>query len=182
MNYLIAVYKTRVEVEAARDALEKQDLPREKITILGEGYKNTDEYGLVASQNLDKNSLQTRLIFWLIPIGFAAGYILTLFTNIQFTHIEIIPTDGISNTIIGGLLGGICGLLSAFIFRGFFVVELAPENTDAWLYRDRLNARKFLIIFRDTEESVKKATNVLHNFDMKKDSAARVSSKQSKSG
>ena len=167
MKYLIAVYSNRMEVEAARNALEKENLPREKITILGEGYKNTDEYGLVASQNPDKNNLQPRLNYWLIIIGFAAGCIFTLFTNIQFTDIKIIPTDYISNMIIGGLLGGVCALLCTFIFRDS--LEILPENEDAWLYRDRLNAGKFLIIFRDTEESVKKATEVLHYFDMKKD-------------
>ncbi|AFY55588.1 hypothetical protein Riv7116_3113 [Rivularia sp. PCC 7116] len=167
MNYLIAVYKTRAEVVAARDALEKENLPREKITILGEGYKNIDEYGLVASQDADKKNVQVRFTYWLIIIGFAAGSILTLFTNIQFTDVKIIPTNGIANMMIGGFLGGIAGSLSAFIFRGTF--ELPPQNEDAWLYRDRLNAGKFLIIFRDTEESVKKATDVLHYFDMKKD-------------
>ncbi|MEO1430675.1 MAG: hypothetical protein AAFS12_05745 [Cyanobacteria bacterium J06632_19] len=170
MNYLIAVYSNRMEAEAARNALEKENFPREKITILGEGYKNTDEYGLIASKDPDKNNLQARLNYWLIIIGFAAGCILTLFTNIQFTNIQftnikIIPTDYISNMIIGGLFGGICGLLCTLIFRDS--LELTPENEDAWLYRDRLNDGKFLIIFRDTEESVKKATEVIHYFDMK---------------
>jgi hypothetical protein len=39
MNYLIAVLSERTQVEAAQSALERANLPKEKISILGQGYE-----------------------------------------------------------------------------------------------------------------------------------------------
>ena len=47
MNYLIAILPNRIEAEAAYTALEKADLPMDKVTILGRGYQTADEFGLI---------------------------------------------------------------------------------------------------------------------------------------
>ena len=160
MNYLIAVCSNRIQAEAAYKVLEKEGLPSEQISILGNGYKNIDEYGLLKFnyQAKNKNNIQ-RLAYWLIPFGFAIGYAFNLLMNI-----EIISTGGIINRIIGGLLGAASGLLGAFIILNSSSSLTVDE--DALLYRDRLNAGKYLIIFQGTEESVKKATSMLHSFEI----------------
>ena len=156
MNYLIAVYPNRIQAEAAYTALEKEGLPTEQISILGKGYKSADEYGLINPNQQAKKNVN-RLIFWLIPFGFVAGYIFNILTNI-----EIIPAGGILNPIIGGLLGGVSGALGAFFVGGS--VGLSVGSGDALLYRNRLDAGKYLIIFQGTEELVKKATDILRSF------------------
>ncbi len=156
MNYLITVYPNRIQVEAAYTALEKEGLPTEQISILGEGYKSTDEYGLINPKEQAKNNIQ-RLRYWLIPFGFAVGYAFNLLTNIK-----IIPVDGIINPIIAGLLGAASGVLGAVVVGDR--VGVTVGNKDALLYRSRLDAGKYLIVFQGTEELVKKATSILHSF------------------
>lgn len=159
MNYLIVVYRNKVEALSARTALENESLPSEKISILGEGFKNTDEYGLIKPEQQAKNKLQT-FAYWLLPIGFACGYAFDLLANI-----EIIPAGGVLNQVVGGLLGAAFGFLLAYAINSSF--GLTVSNDDSWLYRDRLNAGKYLIVFHGTDELVKKATNTLYSFDVK---------------
>lgn len=158
MSYLIVVFPNRIQVEAAYTALEKEDLPTEQISILGDGYKSADEYGLINPIYEAKNNTQ-RLAYWLVPLCFAAGYALILLTNL-----EIILISDILNKIVGGLLGAASGLLAAFVIGGR--VKLEIDSGDSWLYRARLNAGKYLIIFQGTEELVNKATGILHSFEI----------------
>ncbi|MEA5596303.1 hypothetical protein [Rivularia sp. UHCC 0363] len=157
MNYLIAVYSNRIQGEGAYTALEKAGLPTKQISILGDGYKNADEYGLINPKKQAKNNVQ-RLNYWLIAFGFAAGYGFNMLTNI-----EIIPNVGVLNPVIGGLLGAASGILGAFFVGNS--VGLTVGSGDALLYRDRLNAGKYLILFEGTEALVKEATNILRSFD-----------------
>ncbi len=155
--YLIAVYPNRIQAEAAYTALEKEGLPTEQISILGNGYKSADEYGLINPNQQAKSNVQL-LNYWLIPFGFAAGYTFNV-----LTHIEIIENAGVINHIIGGLLGAASGALGSFFVGG--AVGLTVGSGDALIYRNRLNAGKYLIIFEGSEEEVKKATGILRSFD-----------------
>ena len=47
MKYLVAVLGDRIEAEAAYTTLEKADVPMDRVTILGRGYRSADEYGLI---------------------------------------------------------------------------------------------------------------------------------------
>ena len=157
MNYLIAVYANKVEALSARTALEKS-LPGEQISILGEGFESTDEYGLIKPDRQAKSNLQS-FAYWVVPLGFACGYAFNFLANIE------IPTvDGVLNQVAGGLLGAAFGLL--FAFAVVSSVESTVVNKDASLYRDRLNAGKYLIVFHGTSELVKIATSTLHSFDV----------------
>lgn len=157
MNHLIAVYPNKVEALSARTALEKS-LPGEQISILGEGFKSTDEYGLIKPQRQAKNKVQT-FAYTLVPIGFACGYAFNLLANIQ-----IIPVNGILNQVIAGLLAAAFSLLFAFAIGSS--VKSTVVNQDAWLYRARLNAGKYLIVFHGTDELVNIATGILHSKDV----------------
>lgn len=157
MNYLIAVYPNRIQVEAAYTALEKESFPSEQISILGEGYKNIDDYGIIQPDLQNLNSIQ-RLAYWLVPCGFFAGCAFIFFTNI-----EIITAANFINWILGGLLGAIIGLLGIFVISSS--IESKVKNGDAWLYQRNLNSGKYLIFVSGTEELVKKATSILHSFE-----------------
>lgn len=157
MNYLVAVLPDRIKAEEAYSALEKEGLPTHQINILGRGYKSADEYGLIDPNQQAKKGA-TRLAYWLIPFGFIAGYAFNWLTGIT-----ILPTSAIVNHIIGGLLGAASGALGAFFVGGG--VGLAVGSGDALPYRNRLNAGKYLIVVKGTEELTRKATSILRSFE-----------------
>ena len=157
MNYLVAVLPDRLQAEAAYTALEKEGLPTEQIDILGRGYKSADEFGLI-DPNVQARKGAKRLIYWLVPFGFLAGYAFNYLTGI-----EILPIGAVGNHIIGGILGAASGGLGAFFVGGG--VGLAVGSGDALPYRNRLDAGKYLIVVKGTEELTRQATRVLRQFE-----------------
>jgi hypothetical protein len=99
MNYLVAVLPDRTQAEAAYSALEKEGLPANQVDILGQGYKNPDEYGLI-NPDRQANKGVNRLIVWLIPFGFVAGYAFNVLSGIM-----LFPIGSFGNHILGGILG-----------------------------------------------------------------------------
>ncbi len=158
MNYLVAVLPNRIQAEAAYTALEKEGLPTQQIDILGQGYKSADEFGLI-DPNQQASKGAKRLLYWLIPFGFLAGYVFNLLTGI-----EIFPVLGaVGNHFIGGILGAASGALGAFLVGGG--VGLTVGSGDALPYRNRLNAGKYLVVVRGPEELTRQATRVLRQFE-----------------
>lgn len=158
MNYIVAVLPDRIQAEAAYSALEKEGLPNNQIDILGRGYKSADEYGLI-DPNQQARKGAKRLVYWLVPFGFVAGFAFNVLTDI-----EIFPAIApIGNHIIGGLLGAASGALGAYLVGGG--VGLTVGSGDALPYRNRLNAGKYLIVVKGTEEITRQATRILRQFE-----------------
>lgn len=158
MNYLIAVLSDRRQAEAAYSALETEGLPNSQIDILGSGYKSADEYGLIDPNQQARKGAQ-RLVYWLAPFGFVAGYAFNFLTGI-----EVLPAIGsIGNHIFGGLLGAASGALGAYFVGGG--VGLTVGSGDALPYRNRLNAGKYLIVVKGTENLIGQATRILRQFE-----------------
>lgn len=158
MNYLVAVLSNRIQAEAAYSALEKEGLPTQQINILGRGYKSADEYGLL-DPNQQARKGAKRLLYWLVPFGFIAGYAFNYLTSI-----EIFPIAAVGNHIIGGLLGAASAALGAYLVGGG--VGLTTGSGDALTYRNRLDAGKYLIVVKGTEELTCQATRILHSFEL----------------
>lgn len=157
MNYLVAVLSDRIQAEAAYTALEKEGLPTNSIDILGQGYKSADEFGLI-DPNQQARKGAKRLIYWLVPFGFVAGYAFNYLTGI-----EILPINPVGNHIIGGILGAASGALGAYFVGGG--VGLSVGSGDALPYRNRLNAGKYLVVVKGTEELTRQATRILRSFE-----------------
>jgi hypothetical protein len=158
MNYLVAVLSEQTQVEAAQSALEEANLPKEKISILGQGYESADEFGLINPDRQASYRIQ-RLIYWLIPFGFVAGYAFNLLTAIQ-----ILPWENpILNHLVGGVFGAAAGALGAFMTGR--LVGWTVGSGDALAYRNRLNAGKYLIIVKGTDELLLQATQILRQFE-----------------
>ena len=157
MNYLIAVLSDRIQAEAAYTALEKEGLPTNSIDILGQGYKSADEFGLI-DPNQQARKGAKRLLYWLVPFGFVAGYAFNYLTGI-----EILPINPVGNHIIGGILGAASGALGAYFVGGG--VGLSVGSGDALPYRNRLNAGKYLVVVKGTEELTRQATRILRSFE-----------------
>ena len=157
MNYLVAVLSDRIQAEAAYTALEKEGLPTNSIDILGQGYKSADEFGLI-DPNQQARKGAKRLIYWLVPFGFVAGYAFNYLTGI-----EILSINPVGNHIIGGILGAASGALGAYFVGGG--VGLSVGSGDALPYRNRLNAGKYLVVVKGTEELTRQATRILRSFE-----------------
>lgn len=157
MNYLVAVLPTRMQAEAVYSALKEENLPNGQFDILGDGYKSADEYGLIDPQEQAAKGFK-REAYWLVPFGFAAGYVFNVITGI-----EAIPVGGLGNHIFGGLLGALSAGLGAYFVGGG--VGLTVGSGDALPYRNRLNAGKYLIIVKGTEAVIRQATRVIDPFE-----------------
>ncbi|MBV6623206.1 MAG: hypothetical protein KI793_09775 [Rivularia sp. (in: Bacteria)] len=158
MNYLVAVLSNRFQVEAAYTALEKENFSKEQISILGQGYKSADEFGFI-QPNKQAGKQSKKLIYWVIPFGFVAGYAFNLLSGI-----EILPWAGsIGNHIIGGILGAASGGLGAVLVGG--AVGWTVGSGDALVYRNRLNAGKYLIVFKGSDVQIREATRVLRQYE-----------------
>lgn len=157
MNYLVAVLSDRIQAEAAYTALEKEGLPTNQIDILGQGYKSADEFGLI-DPNQQARKGAKRLLYWLVPFGFVAGYAFNYLTGI-----EILPINPVGNHVIGGILGAASGALGAYFVGGG--VGLSVGSGDALPYRNRLNAGKYLVVVKGTEELTRQATRILRSYE-----------------
>jgi hypothetical protein len=158
MNYLVAVLANKQQAEEAYSTLEKDGIPPEKLTILGEGYKSADEFGLI-NPNFQASKRAKKLGYMLIPFGFAAGYAFNVLTGIQLFSF----TSPIAEHIIGGILGAISGLLGAIFVGGG--VGLTTGSGDALTYRNRLNAGKYIIITEGADSLIRQATKQLRQFE-----------------
>ena len=158
MNYLVAVLPDRIQAETAYSALEKENLPMSQVDILGKGYKSADEFGFI-DPNKQASKQVNKLIYWLIPFGFIAGFAFNLLTRIY-----ILPqANPFINHIIGGLLGSASGALGAYFIGGG--IGLTVGSGDALSYRNRLNAGKYLIVVTGNEQLISQATRILRQFE-----------------
>ena len=157
MNYLIAVLPNRIEAEAAYTALEKEGLPLTQVTIVGKGYRDADEFGLI-DPNVEAMKQFKQMAYWLVPFGFAAGYIFNMLTAFDLFH----WAGSLGNHIIGGVFGAIAAAMGSFFVGGG--VGLAFASGDALPYRNRLSEGKYLIVVRGSESLTLQANRILKEF------------------
>ncbi|MEB3885888.1 hypothetical protein [Lyngbya sp. CCY1209] len=158
MNYLIAVLSDRIQAEAAYVALEKEEVPTDRVSILGKGYKSADEFGLIDPNEPARKQVKL-MASWLIPFGFVAGYTFSLITGLD----TFAWAGEIGNHAIGGVLGAISGGLGSLLVGGG--VGLIIGGGDAVPYRNRLNAGKYLVVVQGSETLIRKSTSILRKFN-----------------
>ncbi|BAU67196.1 hypothetical protein STA3757_46060 [Stanieria sp. NIES-3757] len=158
MNYLVAVLSDRIKAEEAYTALEKADIPKDQVTILGKGYKTADEFGFIDPMQQAKQRA-ILMAYWLVPFGFAAGYFFNLITGLDTLDWAGEP----GNHIVGGILGAIGGAMGSIFVGGG--VGLSTGSGDALPYRNRLDAGKYLIVVQGSESIKNQATKILRQFE-----------------
>lgn len=158
MGYLIAVLSDRIKAEEAYTALEKSNVPQSQMSIIGKGYKTADEFGLIDPGVLAKKRAIS-MAYWLVPFGFAGGYLFNLITGLDILDWAGEP----GNHILGGILGAIGGAMgSVFVGGG---VSLSSSSDDALPYRNRLSEGKYLIAVKGSELIQQKAATILRRFN-----------------
>ena len=158
MSYLIAVLPDRIKAEEAYTALEKSNVPHSQMSILGKGYKTTDEFGLINPVEQAKKRA-ILMAYWLVPFGFAGGYLFNLITGLDTLDWAGEP----GNHIVGGILGAIGGAMGSFFVGGG--VGLTTGSGDALPYRNRLNEGKYLVVVKGSEIIQQKAATILRRFN-----------------
>jgi hypothetical protein len=158
MNYLIAVLPDRIKAEEAYTALEKANIPKEQITIVGKGYQSADEFGLIDPQQQAKKRA-ILMAYWLVPFGFVAGYLFNLITGLDTLDWAGEP----GNHIVGGILGAIGGAMGSVLIGGG--VGLTTASGDALPYRNRLDAGKYLVVVQGSQSLKDRATKILRQFE-----------------
>lgn len=159
-NYLVAVLPNRIEAESAYLSLRDANLSIEHLDILGRGYKSADEFGLInPDQVAEKQSDQ--LANWVVPLGFAAGFLFNVLTGIELIH-WIGP---MGNHLLGGVFAAAAAALGAFMTGR--LTGWTTGSGDAIAYRNRLNAGKYLLIAQGTSAFMREATRLLqqHNLE-----------------
>ena len=156
MKYLVAVLEDRIAAESAYTTLEKAGLPMDRVVILGKGYRSADEYGLIDPKVQAIRQMKLMAI-WLVPFGFFAGVAFNLST--QF---EIIGTP-FYDRLLGGCLGAIAGAMGSFFIGGGG--GIAFGSGDALVYRNRLDAGKYIIVVEDPEFLTQDAVALLREYD-----------------
>jgi hypothetical protein len=156
-NYLIAVLDNRIKAEAAYLTLQQSSLPIDQLDILGRGYKNADEFGLLNPDDEAKKQVN-QLANWVVIFGFGAGYLFNLLTGI-----EIISWLGaIGNHILGGLFGAAAAAFGAYVTG---TLTGWTSSRDALAYRNRLAAGKYLLIAQGPDGFIREATQVLRRYE-----------------
>lgn len=156
-NYLVSVLSDREKAEEAYSALQSANVSAEQIALLGNGHMSADEFGLIEPNHAAKANI-SRLLFLLLPFGFAAGYFFNWLTNIQIGSTSLAMSH-----IIGGLLGAGAGITGAVIVGT--LVGWTVGSGDALSYRNSLNAGKYLIVVKGPEQSVHQTAQILNSFN-----------------
>ncbi|MEM9803647.1 MAG: hypothetical protein AAF959_00080 [Cyanobacteria bacterium P01_D01_bin.56] len=157
-NYLVAVLSNRLTAEKAYDALEKAKLPMQKISVLGRGYQNADEFGLI-NPDTAADEQSTLLAYWTIPFGFVAGVAFSILSGLE----TFAWAGEVGNYLISGFLGAVSGGLGAFMVGR--LVGWTMGSRDVIAYRNRLNQGKYLIIAEGTDDLVRRATRILRQYE-----------------
>ncbi|MCG9891326.1 MAG: hypothetical protein MH252_09640 [Thermosynechococcaceae cyanobacterium MS004] len=151
--YLVATYSNQEQAKTAYQQLQTSDLPLSQVDLFGAGYKSIQEATLV-DPNQQAWRQAMRMLWWVIPFGFAAGF---GFNDI--TKLSILPQSSpFLNHLLGGLLGAGSAAMGGFTFGGGAQVLLDREKTPL---EKRLKAGKYLVVAEGTELLVRQANRAL---------------------
>ena len=102
------------------------------------------------------------LASWLVPFGFILGYGFDSLTNVPL--FPWVSNPWAQATFLGGVMGALFAALGSFFVGGG--VGLLVGGGDALIYRNRLNAGKYLIVVQGSESLLQKATPILRQFEL----------------
>ncbi|TVQ49561.1 MAG: hypothetical protein EA365_00345 [Gloeocapsa sp. DLM2.Bin57] len=147
MNYLIAVFANRIKAEEAYTALEKVGFSADQVKIVGKGYLDLEQLPLFNSLQKGKTRA-IQMAYWLVPFGFAAGYLFNSLTKIYLFD----WTSELGNHLVGGVFGAIAGAMGSIFVGGG--VGLSDQNEETTFYNNQLKLGKYLVVIVDTSSPI----------------------------
>lgn len=152
-QYLVLTFGDRAQADAAYKKLQASDLALVQIELLGTGYKSLQDAN-IPDPNQVAWQQAMRMLFWVIPFGFAAG-----FSFNDITHLTILKQGSpLLNHVIGGLFGAGASAMGGFTFGGGAQFLIDREKMP---FAKRLKAGKYLLVAQGTELLVRQASRVL---------------------
>jgi hypothetical protein len=155
-NYLVVTYRDRLQAEAGYTAAENAGIPLAQLRLFGKGYKTLEESPVFDPTQAAWRQVRMMML-WLVPFGFFAG-----FTFNQVTALTISPSLGaVGNGILGGLMGAGSGALGSLAVGGG--IQLITFGQERVLFRQRLQAGKYLLVITGSETTIRQANRALRS-------------------
>lgn len=152
-DYIVVTLRDRIQAETAYTNLEKAGLPLSQVSVFGQGFKMPDSDPLFDPTLLKWQGMK-RMMLWLLPFGFFAG-----FTFNQITQLTIVPGLGhLGDGFIGGLLGLGAAAMGSFAYGGGAQLYL---DKDLVPFAKRLENGKYLVIVNGSQRLIQDAKRVL---------------------
>ncbi|MGF1602343.1 MAG: hypothetical protein ACFCU8_10055 [Thermosynechococcaceae cyanobacterium] len=152
-DYIVVTLGDRTLAETAHKNLEAAGLPMAQVSIFGQGFK-MPETDLLFDPTLLKWKSMKRMMVWLLPFGFFAG-----FTFNQITQLTIVPGLGqVGDGLLGGLFGIGAAAMGSFGYGGGAQLYL---DKDLVPYAKRLENGKYLVIVNGSQRLIQDAKRVL---------------------
>jgi hypothetical protein len=150
---LVLTFGDRTQAQAAYEKLKASELALAHIDLLGTGYKTLEDIKIKDPNQVAWNQA-TRMLYWVIPFGFVAGF---GFNDI--THLTILAQASPSiNHLIGGLFGMVASAMGGFTFGGGGLFLIDREKMP---FQKRLKSGKYLLVAQGTDLLVRQASRVL---------------------
>jgi hypothetical protein len=152
-NYLVVTLGDKTKADAAYTVLEQAKFPLAKVNLLGKGYRSLAAYPLY-DPGLAIGQQVKRMIIWLMPFGFFAGFGFN-----QITELSILPDlNPIGNGLLGGLMGALSGAMGGFAAGGGFKLLNAQERQT---FQARIDQGKYLLVVTGDEVMIQRAMMLL---------------------
>jgi hypothetical protein len=153
--YLVATYCDRPQADAAYAQLQKADLALAQVNLVGPGYKTLQDIK-VYDPNQVAWRQSTRMLFWLVPFGFLAGFGFNDITGLTIWA----QGSALLNHCLGGILGAASAAMGGFTFGGAAQIHFDREKAPL---AKRLKSGKYLLVAQGTELLLRQANRALQN-------------------
>ena len=152
--YLAATILEKQDADAAYRALKKMSLKTSQIQLLNAETISQKKY---YDPNKDSRQQVQRMMAWLLPFGFFAG-----FTFNRITDLTIVAAlSPLLNGLIGGLMGAGSGVLGAVFIGGG--TKVFYQNPDELTYERRVQLGKFVLIVTGTDVQIRQVNRELRS-------------------
>jgi hypothetical protein len=151
--YLVATFNNREQASSAYEHLQSADLPLSHVDLVGSGYKTLQDIDLVDPNQVAWRQA-TRMLWWLVPFGFLAGFAFNDITKLTI----LAQGSSLVNHVLGGLLGAVSAAMGGFTFGGGAQVLIDREKTPL---AKRLKAGQYLLVAQGTELLIRRASRAL---------------------
>jgi hypothetical protein len=153
--YLVATFRDRTQADVAYQQLQGADLALSQISLVGPEYKTLQDFK-VYDPNQVAWRQATRMLFWLVPFGFFAGFGFNDITGLTIWA----QGSALLNHCLGGLLGAFSAAMGGFTFGGGAQILFDKEKAPL---AKRLKTGKYLLVAQGTELLLRQANRILQN-------------------
>lgn len=158
--YLAATILDKQDADAAYGALIEMNLKPAQIQCLGfdSSALQPDSY---YDPNQDTQRQVKRMMSWLLPFGFFAGFTFNRITGLTM----LTALNPLMNSFLGGLLGAGSGVLGGIFIGGG--TKVFYRNPDEWTYERRVAFGKYVLLVTGTDVQIRQVSRQLrsHPYD-----------------